>query len=379
MFGGRVHQRHWDNINAAIAAENVLYIAGHAPRNDPDHPFYPDTTGLYRRHPESTGCKGADAACLWAPYWQEDPEGLYTDYSGTSGSAPHVAAAIASVLSVFPDTHYTDLSRFTKACARKSGDGIEELLQQSGGLGVADFTCMGEVVESLTQLPSGGSANLTINGNAVTMSGRQLVAEFPVSSGVFSPVVAGYADKGRVMPTGGAVPAKRENGFSLYPVFTDETSSFVGVHRVGKFFTSVGVGTREDFYGYRSGHDSVFEAGVSVGHENAFLRFSRMHSDGGKLISSAEGQSYGFTVQQQFRLAEVPFIAAAHTDQFLGGKANIPSGSADLKEGGWNHRLNLSSAVALSDTAHLALSAEMHLPETGEDTALLAARFWWYF
>ena len=61
------------------------------------------------------------------------------------------------------------------------------------------------------------------------------------------------------------------------------------------------------------------------------------------------------------------------------GKASIPSGSADLKGGGWNHRLHLSSAVALSDAAHLNLSAEMHLPETGEDTALLAARFWWYF
>ena len=151
------------------------------------------------------------------------------------------------------------------------------------------------------------------------------------------------------------------------------------MQRVGKFFTSVGVGTREDFYGYHNGHDSVVEAGLSVGHENAFLRFSRMHSDGGRLISSAEGQSYGFTVQRNFRLADMPFTAAAHTDQFLGGSADIPSGSADLPEGGWNHRLNLSSAVALSDTAHLTLSAEMRLPETGEDTALLAARFWWYF
>ena len=163
------------------------------------------------------------------------------------------------------------------------------------------------------------------------MSGRQLIAEFPVSSGVFSPVVAGYAEGGRVVPTFSTAPDKKESGFSLHPIFTDETSAFVGVHRVGKFFTSVGVGTREDFYGYRSGHDSVFEAGFSVGHENAFLRFSRMHSDGGRLISSAEGQSYGFTVQKQFRLAEVPFTAAAHTDQFLGGKATIPSGSADLR------------------------------------------------
>ena len=63
-------------------------------------------------------------------------------------------------------------------------------------------------------------------------------------------------------------------GFSLHPVFTDETSAFVGVHRIGKFFTALGVGTREDFYGHHSGHDSVFEAGLSVGHENAFLRFS---------------------------------------------------------------------------------------------------------
>ena len=347
------------NIAEAIQANSVLYVAG-----------YEYSGSVYRRHPLSTGCVGVESGCIWAPF-----------LGGTSLAGPHVAAAAASVLSVFPDTHYADLAKFTKACAKKEGQGIEEMLRQSGGVGVADFTCMGDVVQSLRTLPTGGSVDLNVNGNAVTMSGRNLVAEFPVSTGIFSPVVAGYSSVPIQTAVRAHAPSEqgRRSGFSLHPVFTDETAAFVGVHKIGRFFASVGMGTREDFYGYRGGHDGVLEAGLAVGHEDAFLRFSRMHSDGGELISSAEGQSYGFTVRKNFRLADVPFTAAAHTDQFLGGRARIPSGTADLKESGWNHRLNLSSALPIGDTARLMLSAEMRLPETGKDVALLAARFWWYF
>ena len=80
---------------------------------------------------------------------------------------------MASALAVFPDTSHQNLAKFGKACALKRGNGIEALLRQSGGVGVADFTCMGGVVTALANLPTGGRTT-TINGSPVTVSGRTL-------------------------------------------------------------------------------------------------------------------------------------------------------------------------------------------------------------
>ena len=380
LFGRYVQQQHWDNIHTAIAADTVLYVAGLAPRNDPNHAFYPDTTGLYRRHPESTGCKGAgvDAGCIWAPYYFEDPEGKYVNFGGTSSSAPHVASAIASVLSVFPDTHHTDLARFTKACAKKTGDGIEDLLAQSGGLGVADFTCMGEVVESLTQLPVGGTVHLTIDGSDVTVGGRDLTVNFPVT--VAGTVVAGGAYGITPILAGVPHPA-RQKGLTFSPVITPGGNlTLVGLHRLGPFFAASEVGTRDDFYGYREGHGDVIEAGFSAGHRNAFVRFSEMRSLGGALIDHAEGRSFGATLQKTVYLdATLPLTLAAHTDRFLGGEADFSYGNVRLQKSGWNHRLHVSSALTVNEDAYLTLSAETRLPETGRDRSLLTARFQWRF
>ena len=165
------------------------------------------------------------------------------------------------------------------------------------------------------------------------------------------------------------------------PVITpDGNLTLVGLHRLGPFFAASDVGTRDDFYGYREGHGDVIEAGFSAGHRNAFVRFSEMRSLGGELINHAEGRSFGATLQKTVYLdATLPLTLAAHTDRFLGGEADLSYGNVRLQKSGWNHRLNLSSGFALGEDAHLTLSAEMRLPEEGEDTALLAARFWWYF
>ena len=76
---------YWSNVQAAIAANKVLYVAGHDRQGN-----------LYVRHADSSGCKGADEGCLWAPFVSEGVG------AGTSHSAPKVAAALASVLAVFP-------------------------------------------------------------------------------------------------------------------------------------------------------------------------------------------------------------------------------------------------------------------------------------
>ena len=152
------------------------------------------------------------------------------------------------------------------------------------------------------------------------------------------------------------------------PVITpDGNLTLVGLHRLGPFFAASEVGTRDDFYGYREGHGDVIEAGFSASHQNAFVRFSEM-------------RSLGATLQKTVYLdATLPLALAAHTNRFLGGEADLSYGNVRLQKSGWNHRLNLSSSFALGEDAHLTLSAEMRLPEEGKDTALLAARFWWYF
>ena len=127
--------------------------------------------GSYVRDPVSNGCGGIDDGCLWAPM-------LVKDCYGTSCATPNVTAALASVLSVFPDTTPQNLLKLTKACARKTGDGIEKLLRVSGGIGVADFTCLVEITAAARALPAGGSTTVTVDGSGVTVTERELSVRY---------------------------------------------------------------------------------------------------------------------------------------------------------------------------------------------------------
>ena len=82
---------------------------------------------------------------------------------------------MGSVLSVFPDSTHQNLLKLAKACARKTGDGIENLLRESGGIGVADFSCMGPIANAARNLPAGGSTTVMVDGKAVIVTERELV------------------------------------------------------------------------------------------------------------------------------------------------------------------------------------------------------------
>ena len=125
-------------VRKAIAANKLIFVAG----------WDRDADGNYTRHHESSSCRDVDDGCVWAQYYFPGIGG------GTSHSAPQFASALASVLAVFPDTSPEDLAAFGKSCAKKTGEGIEALLAESGGLGVADFHCMGGVISALTDLPN---------------------------------------------------------------------------------------------------------------------------------------------------------------------------------------------------------------------------------
>ena len=150
-----------------IAADRLLFVAGLA--GD-------ENNVIHRRHTSSSSCKDVDDGCLWTRFVFNSRLG----HIGTSFSAPNVASALASVLSVFPDTSHQDLVRLARACAKKTGEGIDGpngLLATSGGFGVADFSCMDEIVAVAADLSEGETAILTVDGREVTVSPRALAVD----------------------------------------------------------------------------------------------------------------------------------------------------------------------------------------------------------
>ena len=155
-----LRDRFESDVLRAARDHKLLFVAGYRYDN-----------GTYVRDTSSSGCKDLDG-CIWAPF--SLPSG-----GGTSNATPHLAAALASVLAVFPDTSYRNLAKFAKACAKKRGNGIEQLRRQSGGIGVADFFCMGVVTDALENLPAGGAADVAVDGRTVTVSERELIVHGP--------------------------------------------------------------------------------------------------------------------------------------------------------------------------------------------------------
>ena len=328
------------NVRAAIAANKALYAAGHD-----------IVGGNYVRHQSSSGCLGPmNDGCLWAPFLYAREDGVRF-VTGTSHSAPALASSLASVLSVFPDTTHQNLAKFGKACAKKSGQGIEALLSSAGGVGVADFSCMGEVTTALANLPNGGSATATINGSSVTVRGRDISLSFAnnnENATIASNELWGFS-------------------FGMVPI-GEEGLMAVATKRQGNLFASLGGGVREDFFGFSEEHGAVRVAEVSAGHDRVFARYSEQHSSGGGVIDSARGRSFGLTTRQYFALTEESVLsAAAHADKFLGGSAHIPVGAVNLEGGEWDYRLSLGAATRLGENTTITTSAHARFPGDGSD------------
>ena len=139
---------------------------------------------------------------------------------------------------------------------------------------------------------------------------------------------------------------------------------------------SVALGNREDFFGFSREHGAIRMTEVSAGHESAFVRLSEQRSSGGGAVSSARGRSLGFTLKRDFALSEDTMVsAAAHTDRFLGGEADLPVGTVQLSGGGWDHRASLSSATALTEDSTISVTANAHLPGAGEENLSVGVQF----
>ena len=312
-------------VDKAIAEDRLIIVAG----------WDRDANGNYVQHQGSLSCGGDEIreGCVWTPF-------EFGDRSGTSFSAPNFAAALASVLAIAPETTPQNLARFGKACVKKTGEGIEELLRVSGGLGVADFACIGDVVTAMANLPSGGTTNVTVNGKPVTLSGREIVLSFAGGSVDISEGTDGLFFS--AVPNGG------------------ETALFVTGYREGELFAFFTAGTRDDFFGFRKEHRHVRQSGVTAGHENLFVTFTEQVSDGGSTITGATGQSLTVTARKTVTLTEnTALTMAAAADRFLGGEASIRLGTLTLDEGAWHSRLSLATETEIIPAMSFRTTAEV--------------------
>ena len=326
-------------VEKAIAEDRLIFVAGYAR----------DVNGNYVRHEDSNSCRGDGIreGCVWTQY-KFPGRG-----EGTSFSAPQFAAALASVLSIAPDTAPQNLARFGKACVKKKGEGIEELLRVSGGLGIADFACVGDVVTALANLPSGGTANVTVNGKPVTLSGREIVLSFAGGYGDF-PLETDPRDGPffRVMPNG------------------EGTALTVAGYRKDDLFFALTGGTRDNFFGFTKEHRNIVEMGIAAGHEKLFLALAEQRSRGGDVIAAAKGQSLTVKVQETFSLTEATDLTVtAVADRFLGGEAQIPLGTVRLSGGDWQPRVFLASQTEIVPAISLRTKAEL----TGDEDYTLSA------
>ena len=345
---GQVSAERMARIKRAIGGNRLILVAG----------WDKDADGRYIPHRRSSTCGGNEVreGCVWARYEFEIDDG---SYYGTSYSAAQFTGALASVLAIAPDTTPRNLAGFAKACLKRRGEGIEELLRTSGGLGVADFACMGDIVAAMANLPGGTTANLTVNGRPVTLSGRDIAFSF----------------------AGGAVPEpepeeeKEESGFffgALPNGGGEENLLLVAGYRSGDLFASLSGGTRDDFFGFAREHGQVRQAGVAAGHGNLFLTLTEQVSSGGSVISGAKGRSLTVTARETVSLTDATDLTAAlAADRFLGGEASLPFGTTDLGAGGWRPRLSLLAKTDVIPAVSLTARAEI----SGDERYALFARF----
>ena len=357
----------YGGIGRATDADKVVYVAG----------YDVNARGAIVRHPRSSGCESVSSACVWAPF--ETP-GVG---AGTSFGAPRVAAALASVLAVFPNTTHQNLAKLLKTSARR-------VATLPNGLGVVDFT-------RLTMLDANGEWRLVDNRGAfneavaplhlnhVTLPGNAAIAsDFAISSDgeavTFGTALTGAF--GRTTPSvvaashasGPRVAAAIGEGFSLRLAQPDGDLYAGGMyeHEASNLFASAGFGIRNDFFGLDERHDYHRTLGyeANIGHRDLFVRISRQVSEGrdNGLIESAQGTAFGLTARQSFPLSEAMRIdTALNLDKFAGGEAKTVFGAVRMGDSGWNRTLSVHLVHRPGPHATFTAGAEVFSPAQGDE------------
>ena len=358
------------NIRAAIAADRMLLVSGYST---------PDARrGIYKRD-GTTGCigEGYSEGCIWAPSWIAYPydgpdEDRVFEFGGTSASAPHVAAALASVLAVFPETTPQNLVRLAKACAIPTPS-------LPGGVGRADFTCMTTMgdngewrvvsAEAFARLVS------PLRMNAMVFPGdARITGTFVGRAG--KPVELGTSAGGAFSFASGIPGFAPGRTAGFFPVAADgggNPSVGGGYMTEGGLFAAVAMGDRDGFFGLDGRHrySGTRAADMAVGHRHAYARFSRQWSAAPPLIGAVRGDALGLTAEYSFGLgAATELSVAGHADRFVGGKADTVFGPVDIGASPWNRSAAVSVDHSLPNGARLSLSANRHWLAHGNDTGL---------
>ena len=323
----------------AIRADKLLLVSGYAAPTAAEE-------GVYRRD-GVTGCKGEvfTDGCIYAPAWLGHPidaadEDRIVDFGGTSAAAPHVAASLASVLAVFPDTSPQDLIRLAKACAIPTPS-------LPGGVGRADFTCMtktGDDGEWRAVTADEFAALLSPDRmNGIVFPGdARITGTFVGRNG--KPVTLGARTRGAFGVTGfaaGVPGVSLGRAAGVFPVAADgEGNPSVGFGYMAEsgLFAAAAWGSRPGFFGLgkRYGYVNAAAFDASAGHRNAYVRLSRQTSTA-PYVRRVRGDALGVTATGTFEVGARTWLTlSAHMDRFLGGRAATAFGPVTIDASPWN-------------------------------------------
>ena len=289
------------------------------------------------------------------------------EYAGTSFSAPIVASALASVLSVFPDTTGTDLIQLAKNCA------VQE--PTLNGLGRADFNCM--------TVPVGGGFRVVTDsefGDLVSVSGAVMnIASFPgdVSYEMqYKGATLKRTDRSSFSFTAGtrseSVSATNgEDHLQVLPLVF--RNGVVGIllarHWEENFFARFSFRSDREFFGIADDFGQVLAADADFGYEDVFMRFSHQRARGGSFALSSKGTAIGLTVRREVKIPIGQLTMTGTADKFVGGKAKTPFGSVNIAESNWNHSVSAALNSHFSPSTSLSINVSNHWHE-GDDAGV---------
>ena len=338
-----------DKLLQHIASDEVLLVAG-----------YERVNGRFVPDGDTTQCEGIDSGCIYAPmhfeYGGEEPE---VGTSGTSFSAPFVAAGLASVLAVFPETSGGDLIRLAKRCA-VSEPGL------TNGLGRFSLSCMdNSEVFYLDQVGEESMEGMSARAQGIAAAFAS--APLPGDSAYVAEVEGvsltrnmegSFSHRSGVTTVPGYQGVDEDDSSMRVNLFYDYGNSAPGI-RVGNkdVFLAASWSNESSFFGYEQYQAQSLN--VSAGTEHLYLRMSEQKGDttGYGVIDDVEGSSIGATLTRTFTtsLGEItPFL---NMDKFTGGEATTPFGSMQIKGSEWNHELGLRTRQQVSEHGSLQVTA----------------------
>ena len=260
---------------------------------------------------------------------------------GTSLSAPFVAAGLASVLAVFPETSGEELIRLAKACA------VDEP-GLPNGLGRFSLSCMDNsdvfhlprgttvdeetmqmvqaratsMVQAFAHTPLPGDSQFTMDVEGVSLT-RDMEGGFAHRSGI------------SLIPQYRGVEGKDDVRVNLFYDYDNQAPGL----RVGtkEYFLAGSWTNQNSFFGYDQYQTDSFN--VAAGTNNLYLRMTTQHGehDGGGVVDEVEGSSIGATLTHTMATPIGAFTPFVHVDKFSGGKATTHSGGTmQLKGSEWN-------------------------------------------